>query len=60
MYVTKRVMNSKVDKRIIGGRPRFGWIDGVKKAVNDRGRDIRDENECPRNKNECREILRQN
>ena len=32
----KKVMNAKVDRRSARGRPRFGWMDGVKRALNDR------------------------
>ena len=32
----KKVMNEKVDGRSARGRPRFGWMDGVKRALNDR------------------------
>ena len=37
----KKVMNAKVDGRNARGRPRFGWMDGVKRALNDRRMDIR-------------------
>ena len=30
----KKVMNAKVDRRSARGRPRFGWMDGVKRALN--------------------------
>ena len=33
----KKVMNAQVDGRSARGRPRFGWMDRVKRAVNDRG-----------------------
>ena len=33
----KKVMNTKVDERSARGRPRFGWMDGVKTALNDGG-----------------------
>ena len=33
----KKVMNAKVNGRSARGRPRFGWMDGVKRALNDRG-----------------------
>ena len=35
----KKVMNAKVDGRSARGRPRFGWMDGVKRALNDRRMD---------------------
>ena len=37
----KKVMNAKVDGRSARGRPRFGWMDGVKRALNDGRMDIR-------------------
>ena len=37
----KKVMNAKVDGRSARGRPRVGWIDGVKRALNDRRMDVR-------------------
>ena len=57
--LTKRVMNAEVDGRNVRGRPRFGWIDGVKKAVNDRGMDVREAKERARNRNEWRVIVNQ-
>ena len=38
----KKVMNAKVDGRSARGRPMFGWMDGVKRALNDRRMDIRE------------------
>ena len=55
--LTKRVMNSKVDGRNVRGRPRFGWMDGVKKAVSERGIDVREAKEPTRNRNEWRAIV---
>ena len=31
----KKVMNAKVDGRNARGRPKFGWMDGAKRALND-------------------------
>ena len=58
--LTKRVTNSKVDGRNVRGRPRFGWMDGVKKAVSERGIDVREAKERARNRNEWRAIVYQN
>ena len=55
----KKVMNAKVDGRSARGRPRFGWMDGVKRALNDRGMDIRETSERARNRNEWRMIVTQ-
>ena len=50
----KKVMNAKVDGRSGRGRPRFGWMDGVKRALNDRRMDMREaSDECARNRNDC-------
>ena len=32
----KEVVNARVDGRGARGRPRFGWMDGVKKALKNR------------------------
>ena len=45
-------MNAKVDGRSAKGRPRLGWMDGIKKSLNDRRIDIREASECARNRNE--------
>ena len=55
----KKVMNAKVDGRSARGRPRFGWMDGVKRALNDRRMDIREASERARNRNEWRVIVTQ-
>ena len=55
----KKVMNGKVDGRSARGRPRFGWMDGVKKALNDRRMDIRKASERAKNRNEWRMIVTQ-
>ena len=48
----KKVMNAKVDGRNATGRPRFGWMDGVKRTLNDRRMDMREASERARNRNE--------
>ena len=55
----KKVMNAKVDGRSARGRPRFGWMDGVKRALNDRRMDIREASERARNRHEWRMIVTQ-
>ena len=50
----KKAMNVKVDGRSARGRPRFGWMDGVKRALNDRRMDMREASERARNGNEWR------
>ena len=48
----KKVMNAKVDGRNARGRSRFGWMDGVMRALNDRRMDMREASERARNRNE--------
>ena len=55
----KKVMNEKVDGKSARGRPRFGWMDEVKRALNDRRMDVREASESARNRNEWRTIVTQ-
>ena len=55
----KEVMNAKVDGRSARGSPRFGWMDGVKRALDDRRMDVREASERARNRNEWRTIVTQ-
>ena len=52
-------VNAKVDGRSARGRPRFGWMDGVKRALNDRRMDVREASERARDRNEWRMIVMQ-
>ena len=52
-------MNAKVDGRSAKGRPRFGCMDGVKRALNDSRMDMREASERARNRNEWRMIVTQ-
>ena len=53
----KKAMNAKVDARSPRGRRRFGWMDGVKRALNDRRMDVREASEGAKNRNEWRTIV---
>ena len=55
----KKVMNVKVDGRSARRRPRFGWIDGVRRALNVKRMDVREASERARNKNEWQTIVTQ-
>ena len=48
----KKEMNAKVDGRSARGRPRFGWMDGKKRALNDKKMDMREASERARYRNE--------
>ena len=52
-------MNVKADGRSANGCPRFGWMDGVKRALNDRRIDMWEASERARNRNEWRMIVTQ-
>ena len=54
-----KVVNVKVDGRNARGRPRFGWMDGVKRALHDRRLDVREASERARNRNEWQTIVTQ-
>ena len=58
--LTKKVMNARAEGRNVRGRPRLGWMDGVKKALNDKGIDVREAKERARDRNEWRVIVNQN
>ena len=51
-HVGRMDNQAKVDGRSARGRPRFGWMDGVKRALNDRRMDMRETSERARNRNE--------
>ena len=55
----KKVMNAEIDGRSARGRPRFGWMAGLKRALNDRRMDIREASERARNRNGWRMIVMQ-
>ncbi|WP_435316529.1 reverse transcriptase domain-containing protein, partial [Klebsiella pneumoniae] len=53
----KRVLNAKVDGRWARGRPRLGWMDGVKNALQEKGMDVVEAKERARNRNEWRAVV---
>ena len=58
-HLLKTVMNAKVDGRSARGRPRFGWMDGVKRALNDRSVDVSEVSGCAKNRNEWQTTVTQ-
>ena len=58
-WLLKKIKNAKTDGRSARGRLRFGWMDGVKRPLNDRRMDVREANERARNRNEWRPIVAQ-
>ena len=49
----------KVDGRSAKERPRLGWMDGVKTALNDRRMEVKEASERARNRNEWQTIVTQ-
>ena len=58
-WLLKKVMSAKVDGRNARGRPRFRWMDGVRRAMNDKRMDVMEVIEHTRNRNEWRTIVTQ-
>ena len=58
-WLLKKVMNAKVNGRSVRGRPRFGWMDGVERALNDRRMNMREASERAKNRNKWRMIVTQ-
>ena len=52
-------MNARVNGVGARGRPRLGWMDGVKRALQDRGMDVREAKERAKDRNDWRAILRE-
>ena len=52
-------MHARVDGRRLRVHPRFGWMDGVKRALNDRRINVREARERARDRNEWRAIVEQ-
>ena len=48
----KTTMNAKADGRSARRRPRFEWMDGVKRGQHDREMDVKETSERARNRNE--------
>ena len=55
----KRLIEARVNGRCVKGKPRFGWKDGVRKALEVRGLNLMDARERARNRGEWRVIVTQ-
>merc|ERR1712035_71191 len=53
----KRVMNGRVNGRGVRGRPRLGWMDGVKRVLREKGMHLREARERARDRNDWRACL---
>ena len=48
--MTRKVLIGEVSEALVGGRPRFGWIDIVKVALGSRGMTLQATRQCAKNK----------
>ena len=52
-------MNARVNGRGARGRPRLGWMDGVKRVLREKGMDLREARERARDRNDWRAVVTQ-
>jgi hypothetical protein len=55
--LAKRVMKSKVNERNVRGRPKFGWMDGVKAALRNHGMSVEEASVRAMDRGEWRVIV---
>ena len=56
--LSRRVMMAEVSGGRVRGRPRFGWMEGVKVAMGNRGLTVEAARRCARDRNEWRALVR--
>ena len=56
--LARRVMMAEVGGGRVQGRPRFGWMEGVKVALSNRGMTVEAVRRCARDRNEWRALVR--
>lgn len=57
--LTKKVMKARASGEQMRGRPRFGWMDGVKRGLRDRGLSVEEAKEYARDRSGWVEIVTQ-
>ena len=55
--MAKRVLMAKVSGRRVRGRPRLGWMDGVKVALGNRGMMVEAARQCAKDRKEWRALV---
>ena len=55
--LARRVMMAEVSAGRVRGRPRFGWMEGVKVALSNRGMMVEAARRCARDRNEWRALV---
>ena len=56
--LARRVMMTEVGGGRVQSRPRFGWMEGVKVALSNRGMTVEAARRCARDRNEWRALVR--
>ena len=55
--VARRVLIAEVSRGRVRGRPRLGWMDGVKTALGNRGMTVEAVRQCAKDQKECRALV---
>ena len=56
-HMARRVLMAKVSGEWVRGRPRLGWMDGVKVALGNRGMTVEAVRQCAKDRQECRALV---
>ena len=56
--LARRVMMAEVNGGRVRGKPRFGWMEGVKVALGNRGMTVDAARRCARDRNQWRALVR--
>ena len=55
--MAKRVLMAEVSGGLVRGRPRLGWMDGVKVALGNRGMTVEAAEQCVKDRKEWRALV---
>ena len=56
-HMARRVLMAEVSRGRVRGRPRFGWMDGVKVALGNREMTVEAARQCAKDREECRALV---
>ena len=56
-HMARRVLMAEVSGGRVRGRPRLGWIDGVKVGLGNRGMTVETARQCAKDRNEWRALV---
>ena len=55
--IARRMLIAEVSEGRVRGRPRLGWMDGVKVALGNRGMTVEASRQCAKDRNEWRALV---